>query len=153
MELAGSLVGAAAGARLENAAAHGTAPQRKVHWNSLEKPDLEGQPLQPYAFVGRSPIGASCYRSVEKQPKLWRMLRSLAVAARLGDVPLDGGVFITIGAPQAHGHSLEKPGLEGSEKEGTRLLNPFGGSAVGGPECPPFFFRHHRRAEGPWALC
>jgi hypothetical protein len=24
---------------------------------------------------------------------------------------------------------------------------------VGGPECPPFFFRHHRRAEGPWALC
>jgi hypothetical protein len=46
--------------------------------------------------------------------------------------------------------SLEKPGLEGSEKEGTvaelwlappaiRLLNPFSGGAVGGPERPPFF--------------
>ncbi len=63
----------------------------------------------------------------------------------------------------ALGRSVEKPGLEGSEKEGTvaelwlaspakHLLNPFGGGAVGGPECPPFFFRHHRRAEGPWAL-
>jgi hypothetical protein len=64
---------------------------------------------------------------------------------------LGGGFFITIGAPQAHGHSLEKPGLEGSEKEGTvaelwlaspaiRLLNPFGGGAVGTRSVPPFSF-------------
>jgi hypothetical protein len=32
---------------------------------------------------------------------------------------LGGGFFITIGGPQVHEHSLEKPGLEGSEKEGT----------------------------------
>jgi hypothetical protein len=58
--------------------------------------------------------------------------------------------LITIGAPQAHGHSVEKPGLEGSEKEGTvaelwlastaiRLLNPFGGSAGGRPGVSPLF--------------
>jgi hypothetical protein len=61
------------------------------------------------------------------------------------------------------GTPLKNRVWRGSEKEGTvaelwlaspaiRLLNPFGGSAVGGPECPPFFFRNHRRAEGPWAL-
>jgi len=34
--------------------------------------------------------------------------------------------------------------LEGSEKEGTLLLNWFGGSAVGSPECPLFFFGRRR---------
>ncbi len=35
---------------------------------------------------------------------------------------------------------MKKPGLEGSEKEGTRLLNSFGDGLVGSPECPAFFF-------------
>jgi hypothetical protein len=41
------------------------------------------------------------YRSLEKQPKIWRNVRSLAVAARLGQaIRLNREFFITIGGPQ-----------------------------------------------------
>jgi len=36
-----------------------------------------------------------------------------------------------IGAPELHGHSVEKTGPEGNEKEGTRVLNSFGGFFLG----------------------
>jgi hypothetical protein len=49
-------------------------------------------------------------RSLEKQPEIWRIVRSLAVAAPLAVVRLGREFFITIGGPQVHGHSVEKQG-------------------------------------------
>jgi hypothetical protein len=45
-------------------------------------------------------------RFVGKQPKIWRVVRSLAVAARLG--ALDREFFIKMGGPKVHEHSVEK---------------------------------------------
>jgi hypothetical protein len=44
-----------------------------------------------------------------------------------------------MGGPQVHEHSLEKPGLEGSEKEGTRLLNSLRRQYGGKPGVSPLF--------------
>jgi hypothetical protein len=47
-------------------------------------------------------------RSLEKWPKIWRNVRSLAVAAQLAVVRLDREFFITIGGPQVDERSVEK---------------------------------------------